>query len=196
MNEQVITIGEMVKLDNLLDEGEYLQLGFQPSSMPLKERWRNNGLSADFMADYVTTFFPKHEDDPGSSARQMEIKSAVSYIANELLENGMKYTLEHTRERISISLLLEADRIIINATNAVDSAQSQAYQAFAEQIVSGDPMDLYMQALEASATGEGTSSGLGFLTMLNDYNAQISWSFYHTEEPRAVIATTQVRVPI
>ena len=70
---------------------EYLIIGFSPSSIPLKQRWRNNGLSADFLADYLTTFFPGNEDDPSTIERQAEIKSAVSYIANELLENAMKF---------------------------------------------------------------------------------------------------------
>jgi len=32
---------------------EYLELGFSPSSMSLKHRWRNNGLSADFLAPFI-----------------------------------------------------------------------------------------------------------------------------------------------
>ncbi|HSF76291.1 MAG TPA: ATP-binding protein, partial [Microcoleus sp.] len=57
---------------------EYLIMGFSPSSVPLKQRWRNNGLSADFLADYLTTFFPGNQDDPSTIERQAEIKSAVS----------------------------------------------------------------------------------------------------------------------
>ena len=37
---------------------QFLVISFSPSSIPLKQRWRNNGLSADFVADYLTTFFP------------------------------------------------------------------------------------------------------------------------------------------
>ena len=37
---------------------EYLTLVFSPVSVPLRSRWRNNGLSADFLGDYVTTFLP------------------------------------------------------------------------------------------------------------------------------------------
>jgi hypothetical protein len=39
-------------------ECEYLTLAFSPTSAPLRSRWRNNGLSADFLGDYVTTFLP------------------------------------------------------------------------------------------------------------------------------------------
>ena len=57
---------------------EYLKIGFSPSSIPLQERWRNNGLSADFLADYLSTFFPGQTDE--ALERQAEIKDAVSYI--------------------------------------------------------------------------------------------------------------------
>ncbi|WP_245912129.1 slr1658 superfamily regulator [Brunnivagina elsteri] len=70
---------------------DQLTLSFSPSSIPIKDRWRNNGLSADFMADYLTSFIPTDENQPSTAQRQSEIKSATSYIANELLENSMKY---------------------------------------------------------------------------------------------------------
>ena len=42
--------------------GEYLKISFSPTSMPIQQRWRNNGLSADFLADYLSTLaFPIYE---------------------------------------------------------------------------------------------------------------------------------------
>ena len=39
--------------ENILSENnECLQLSFSPSSIPIQERWKRNGLSADFAADY------------------------------------------------------------------------------------------------------------------------------------------------
>src|ERR1700683_674106 len=72
-------------------ECEYLTLAFSPTSAPLRSRWRNNGLSADFLADYVTTFLPTRDGKPAAASRQKELKHAVTYVANELLENAMKY---------------------------------------------------------------------------------------------------------
>ena len=73
------------------DYGEHLEIGFSPTSIPIQQRWRTNGLSADFLADYLVTFFPG--DDRAAAERQAELKSAVSYVANELLENAMKFSL-------------------------------------------------------------------------------------------------------
>src|ERR1700733_1666888 len=66
------------------DQCEYLTLAFSPTSAPLRSRWRNNGLSADFLGDYVTTFLPTNGPEPALAGRQNEIKHAVTYIANEL----------------------------------------------------------------------------------------------------------------
>src|SRR5579863_8771647 len=67
---------------------EYLTLAFSPINAPLHSRWRNNGLSADFLGDYVTTFLPTKGGIAAAESRQNEIKHAVTYIANELLENA------------------------------------------------------------------------------------------------------------
>ena len=71
-------------------QGEHLKIVFSPTSLPIQQRWRNNGLSADFLADYLTTFFPG--DDRAVAECHAELKSAVSYVANELLENAMKFS--------------------------------------------------------------------------------------------------------
>ena len=60
------------------DNGEYLKISFHPGSTSLQQRWRNNGLSADFLAGYLSTFFPG--DDRSSAERQSNIKDAISFI--------------------------------------------------------------------------------------------------------------------
>ena len=81
---------------------EYLIIGFSPTSLPLQQRWRNSGLSADFLADYVSTFFPG--GDTTALNRKAEVKDAVSFVANELLENAMKfsYAVRKSRKKASI----------------------------------------------------------------------------------------------
>src|SRR5918999_1510955 len=92
-------------IDTQEGRGEYLKIGFSPNSISLQQRWRNNGLSADFLADYLSTFFPG--EDPDSAERQTEIKDAVSYVANELLENAMKFSYSPSHHSVSIEMFLE-----------------------------------------------------------------------------------------
>lgn len=172
---------------------ESLSLRFSPSSIPLKQRWRNNGLSADFLADYVTTFFPRVEDDPASEARRGEVQGAVNYIANELLENAMKYSIESQAFPIAIQLQLDSERIAFWETNTVGPKQAAVYREFINRLVASDPNEMYLEQLEKSVDGD--VSGLGFLTMINDYAATLAWMFEATESG-AVTVTTHVALAI
>lgn len=194
MNQQFELYGELQELSDAGKQSEFLNLQFNPSSISLKERWRNNGLSADFMADYVTTFFPQIENQPETSERQAEIKSVVAFVANELLENGMKYSSTNSQHLISISLHLLEKAIVITEVNPTSAVQAQQYKNFIELIDKSDPMELYLQQLEAKAMEE-EASGLGFLTMLNDYAAELAWKF-SVQDNEQTLVTTQVTVPI
>jgi len=156
--------------------GEYLKIGFSPHSIPLQQRWRNNGLSADFLADYLSTFFPGK--DPDSAERQAEIKNAVSYLANELLENAMKFSYALSQHTVSIEMFLEADVISLYVTNNFDPSTLESFQAYIQRLLTEDPDELYMERLERNAEDDSeAASGLGFLTMLNDYGATLAWEF-------------------
>lgn len=170
-----------------------LELTFSPSSIPLKQRWRNNGLSADFLADYVSTFFPRDEHDPGSLARQEEIRGAVNYIANELLENAMKYSEEHLAHPTTIRLVLAEDAIVFTGANATSGERGRSFRDFVRELAASDPNEMYVRQLERSVETGG--SGLGLLTMVNDYGARLSWRFEELADG-GMRVTTQVRLDI
>jgi hypothetical protein len=135
------------------DRCEYLALSFSPLSAPLRSRWRNNGVSADFLGDYVMTFLPTDGEAAGSN--QSEIRHAVTYIANEFLENAMKYHKRDVDIPIGIRLELTSDHITVSASNGIDTGQAQRYKAFVEDILNGDVAELLLKQLEvSSATSE------------------------------------------
>ncbi|MEG4083034.1 DUF6272 family protein [Microcoleus sp. POL10_C6] len=177
---------------------EYLIIGFSPSSVPLKQRWRNNGLSADFLADYLTTFFPGNQDEPSTIERQAEIKSAVSYIANELLENAMKFNDETSEYPIAIKLQLESDRVIFSVANSISPQAVDKFQAYIHQLLTSEPSELYIQRLEKNAADDNcTNSGLGLLTMLTDYTAKLGWKFQTVhKDPEVIAVTTMVQLTV
>ncbi|MEG4112606.1 MULTISPECIES: DUF6272 family protein [unclassified Microcoleus] len=177
---------------------EYLIIGFSPSSVPLKQRWRNNGLSADFLADYLTTFFPGEQNEPSTIEKQAEIKSAVSYIANELLENAMKFNNETSEYPIYIKLQLESDGVIFSVANSISPEAVDKFQAYIQQLLTSEPSELYIQQLEKNAADEScTNSGLGLLTMLTDYNAKLGWKFQTMQkDPEVIAVTTMVQLTV
>ena len=188
--DMIQTFGDFIELPA---SQEYLIIGFSPSSVPLKQRWRNNGLSADFMADYLATFFPGNEDDSSTIERQAEIKSAVSYIANELLENAMKFNNETSDYPINIKLQLESDGVLFSVANSISPQGVDKFQAYIQQLLASEPSELYIQQLEKNAVEEScTDSGLGLLTMLTDYSAKIGWKFQTVHKDPEVIAVTTI----
>jgi hypothetical protein len=193
--DMIKTFGDFIELPA---SQEYLIIGFSPSSIPLKQRWRNNGLSADFMANYLATFFPGNEDDTSTIDRQAEIKSAVSYIANELLENAMKFNNETSEYPIDIKLQLESDGVIFSVVNSISPQAVDKFQAYIQQLLASEPSELYIQQLEKNAVEEScTDSGLGLLTMLTDYSAKIGWKFQTVhKDPEVIAVTTMVQLRV
>ncbi len=173
---------------------EYLIIGFSPSSMPLKQRWRNNGLSADFIADYFTTFFPGDPAPDKPISMKAEVKSAVSFIANELLENAMKFSDETSQYPVTIQLNLKSNNMVFWVTNSISSQQVEKLQTFIEDLTLNDPNDLFIRRLEEPSEGE---SGLGLLTMVNDYQAKLGWKFETVQtDPLTIAVTTMVQLKI
>jgi hypothetical protein len=179
-------------------ECEYLTLAFSPISAPLRSRWRNNGLSADFLGDYVTTFLPANGALPASGRRQNEVKHAVTYIANELLENAMKYHQPDVDIPIRIHLELASDHIAVSVSNGASLVQAGRYKAFVEHLQEGDVDDLLLRQQEESArSSESTMSSLGLLTMISDYEAQLDWRFdIHPTQPECITVTTSAVLPL
>ena len=185
-------------IQNLPPSQEYLILSFSPGSIPLRQRWRNNCLSADFLADYLSTFFLNDEHQQVECDKQAEVKSAVSYIANELLENAMKYGVEMSPFPISIQIHLNPDLIVFQLTNSIRSEQTSQFKNKIEILLNNDPGELYIAQLEKNALEEDSEeSGLGLLTMLNDYGAKLGWKFELLPQQSTEMAvTTMVQLKI
>jgi hypothetical protein len=177
---------------------EYLTLAFSPLSAPLRSRWRNNGLSADFLGDYVTTFLPADGTAASAEGGKNEIKHAVTYIANELLENAMKYHEHNVDVPIGIHLELTSTQITVSASNGISDEQAQSYQKFVERILQEDASDLLVRQLEESAGGdESTKSCLGLLTIITDYGAQLGWRFeVHPTLSEIMTVSTSAVLPL
>ncbi len=175
---------------------EHLTLGFSPSRIPLKKRWRNNGLSADFIAEYLTTFFPINPQEDSKTNANYEIKSAVSYIANELLENAMKYCDVNVEYPITLHLELQSNEVRIFINNSVTGSGSEKFKSFIKELSDSNPEEFYLRQVEKNADDENNGgSGLGFLTIVNDYSAKIGWKFQIVQhEPDIIAVTTMVQL--
>jgi hypothetical protein len=156
---------------------EYLTLNFSPASAPRKRRWAHYGISADFLGDYFAAFFPGDAVADSKINRKDTIKGVVSYIANELLENAVKYSDESLNLPISITLYLYQQELLFQVTNYADLAIVRKYQNFIRELLNSDPEEFYIRQLEKTAL-EIDESHLGLVTMINDYSARFGWKFH------------------
>ena len=187
------TFGDFIELDENR-AGESLSLRFSPSSTPLRHRWRNNGLSADFLAGYVSTFLPADDNGDGAVGRKTEVAAAVGYVANELLENAMKYGGAETGRPISMRLHLEEKRIIFHQTNTAAPSRVDSLRAFIAGLEELGAADMLLRQMENG--GGESGSGLGLLTMANDYGAKLAFQITKEKENGEALVTTQVELNI
>lgn len=177
------------------DGEEYLLIRFSPTSLPLQQRWRNSGLSADFLAEYWSTFFPAH--DIPSRNRQKDVKGAINYIANELLENVMKFNYQEVDYAVGLGLYLYENEFRFYASNAVDPKVIDSFQQRIQTLLAGDPQTLYLEQVEQNVAEDREGSGLGLLTMMNDYDARLAWKFEALAlEPAYIVVTTMAQLII
>lgn len=186
-------------LQDLPPGHDYLDIGFSANSRPIKDRWRNNLLSAYFVADYLATFLPIEDDNPQAKRLQEEYKGSVSYIANELLENTMKFHSPSNEYPVRFGIHFidgPEKKIVLMSRNTVTVEAGDRFKAFIEELLSSDPQELYLNHLEENAQEDNShNSGLGFLTMINDYSAKLGWKFEPIpNNSNLILATTLVQL--
>jgi len=176
---------------------EYLSIRFSPSRLPLKKRWENNGLSADFISEYFKIFYVSRQEENGDILNDIlleNLQNSVKYVANELLENAMKFQapiIYPTAARIFLSLY--NDKLVFYIKHNITAQQAESFEIFIKKILENDPQALYMEAMRESAREENAHrSGIGLLSMICDYNAKLGWKFESIDGVPLVTVTTMV----
>jgi len=169
-------------IQELSGQDEFITLSFSPSSLALRHHWEKNGLSADFIGEYFKVFFVGHEklaSQRTTGLHDLEnLKDAVKYISNELLENAMKFqdTALPFPTKITFSLL--DNKLIFYVVNGVTAKQMTILKDYIQQLLCNNPEYLYLQTMKkTSLHSKNQYSRLGLLSMICDYSAQIGWKF-------------------
>ena len=158
-----------------------LVLTFFPRSFTV--RWSLCSTTADFCADYLA------ELDVCRRSRD-----AINYVLNELVENAVKFS---EGETITISLAIDADALVLVVANYVGDATARSLHTRLGELLADDPLELLMRRVEENAENpERESSGLGFLTMMTDYEALLGWRLSQGSDGSPPLLSTIARLDI
>jgi hypothetical protein len=135
---------------------------------PLDVAWKHSGMTSDFIADMIALRFRP------SRQQYNQVRHDIGYLTNELIENAIKF---RTRGEIAIEAAAEAGSFKIRVSNFVDDETAAKFQRLLATVTAGDPGDLLIQQIEASAAATGNASGLGLLTLMSDYQVHLAWLF-------------------
>ncbi len=135
---------------------------------PLDLSWHHCGITSDFIGEYFSRACGGQIDD-------VDARHSISYMINEILENAVKF---RHGGNIEIHSSLQADTFEIQITNCVDRQTAARFQELLTELLRREPGELLLERIEENALDPDSSgSGLGLLTLMSDYGAELGWSF-------------------
>jgi len=166
---------------------EHLALHFSPSHVPIGKRWESNGLSADYIADYFRSLYVDNTPQSTPDLDEVALNNlydAIKYVSNELLENAMKFQDDKVQSSAEVFLSLQTYELIFCVTNGVTQQQVQRLRKHIDKILHSDPQEAYFETMRNSLKEENQNeSGLGLLSMICDYEANVGWKIeYHPDK--------------
>lgn len=168
MQETVLGFWETIQQNDLPNHSMVLDGG------QLAEHWRRCSLTADFWARYIALYVPMAVST--TRLQRSAMSDVLSYLLNELFENCAKFS---TGPHLMVchQMWLRETEILIQLTNHIEPANALPFQTVIEEILTGDPDELYFQKLEESAELDLDGSGLGYLTLIKDYGIRFGFRF-------------------
>ena len=109
-----------------------------------------------------------------------------------MLENAFKFRCGGD---IQVRLEVVKGEVCFHVANQVAKDDVERAQRVFGELLSADPARLYLDRIEENAARDASGeSGLGFLTIMNDYGASLGWSFDQGQDP--AVLTTLIRFPL
>jgi hypothetical protein len=158
------------------------------SDGPLGVSWQHASETCEFLGDV----FALHHAKQGADYN--EARHSIVYLVNELLENAIKFRVPGT---ISVDCSLHQGNFELTVSNDTQAEVANRFHALIEEITSRDPGELLIERIEANAADENSSgSGLGLLTLMNDYGARLGWDFRSSATGGAVMLSTHAALTL
>jgi len=140
----------------------------------LSRFWRRCSLSSDFWARYTALSSPLFTT--GKLLRRDAVESTLSYLLNELFENCAKFSSGPVTGVVYEAWLFP-ERMAFQMTNHIETSHEERFVQLIEELMGSDPEKLYFKRLEDNAETNMKGSGLGYLTLMKDYNVHFGFRF-------------------
>ena len=185
-------IGHFVEVD----PSEFLvlvSLQLLPAAQPVE--WSHWGTTADFVTSYFGMFLGLAPANGDGQTKETYESSALRYILNELIENAVKFNQGGT---ILVQVGLVAREMVLLVENVVTEIVGTQLRPKLVELISQDPTELFLRRVEERAENpEDDDSGLGFITMMSDYEARLGWKLSPVEADRSRITlSTMARLSV
>lgn len=151
----------------------------------LSLHWSQCHQLADFLSSYFACFFPDRETEN-------DMTQSISYVMNELTENAVKF---RSQGDVFISSGIVDEEISIIICNQISTDTANGFQTLLNEITSEDPGELLIKRIEQNAMDSSRkASGLGLLTIMNDYKGKLGWTFESGDDKEHITVRTMVRL--
>jgi hypothetical protein len=155
------------------------------------QNWRRVSLSSDFLAKYYSYYFPYKEKAKRRISRDTA-ENNISFVMNELIENTAKYA-DARDKTVTIKIMLFEDDVVFQVANYLTAGLAESFANLAREILESNPEELYIKRLERNTETDSGDSGLGYLTLINDYGIRMGFKFEKIDS-ELVQVTIQARM--
>lgn len=158
------------------------------SEGPLALGWQHASATCEFLGDVFATRHARNGQDYD------EARHSIIYLVNELLENAIKF---RSPGDIEVRCSLEDGNFEMVVKNRANPGVASRFQSILAEVTARDPGELLIERIEANAADESSSaSGLGILTLMNDYGAKLGWTFHEAPEEGAIALSTHASLKL
>ena len=155
---------------------------------PLTVNWQHASATCEFLGDIFAIRHAKNGQE------YSEARHSIIYLVNELLENAIKF---RTPGDIEVWCSLENGNFELIVRNPTSNAVASRFQSLLSELTGRDPGELLIERIEANAADANSSaSGLGLLTLMNDYGARLGWHFSDAPADGTVVLSTHASLTL
>jgi hypothetical protein len=94
---------------------------------------------------------------------------------------------------VQLAVYHYSDRLIMTITNTTHANNIDSFRALIQDLTTSDPNTLYVERLERNLDYEhALDSGLGFITILINYNTKLGWKIEQQSPESDIFLITTV----